>query len=143
VKTPKLYFTDVGLAVYLMGIRDKLTLQNHPLRGLLFENFILMDLVKHEWNRGHKPSLYFFRDSMGNEVDILWERNGSYTPIEIKSAQTFNADFAKGIFAFQKMLNGTEFEKQLLPGIIFCNAEQTFSFKGIKVCNLLANGGIF
>jgi predicted AAA+ superfamily ATPase len=141
VKTPKLYFTDTGLAVYLMGIRDRQTLQNHPLRGLIFENFVLMDLVKYEWNRGSKPSLYFFRDSIGNEVDILWERNGFYTPIEIKSAETFNSDFVKGIFTLQKTLSGTPHEKQLLPGIVICNAGQTFFFKGVNVCNLLANGG--
>ena len=141
VKTPKLYFTDTGLASYLMGIRDRQTLESHPLRGLIFENFVLMDLVKHEWNRGRKPSLYFFRDSIGNEVDILWEQNGFYMPIEIKSAETFNVDFVKGIFAFQKMLHETKFEKQLLPGMVVCNAKQGFTFKGVNVRNLLLSGG--
>jgi len=136
VKTPKLYFTDVGLAVYLMGIKDRQTLERHPLRGLIFENFVLMDLVKQEWNRGTKPSLYFFRDSIGNEVDILHEQNGMYAPIEVKSSETFNEDFVKGIFAFQKMLAGTKFEKQLLPGSVICNVKQKFSFKGVNVSPL-------
>jgi len=143
VKTPKLYFADTGLAAYLMGIRDFQTLERHPLRGLLFENFVLMDLVKHEWNRGRKPSLYFFRDSIGNEVDILWEQNGFYMPIEVKSAETFNADFVKGILAFRNMVSETEFEKQLLPGMVICNAEQKLSFKGVNVRNLMLNGGKF
>jgi predicted AAA+ superfamily ATPase len=141
VKSPKLYFTDTGLAAYLMGIRDRQTLESHPLRDLLFENFVLMDLVKRESNRGRKPSLSFFKDFIGNKIDILWEQNGFYMPIEIRSADTFDEDFVKGIFILKRILRKTEYGKQLLPGMVICNTEQTFYFNGVKICNLLLNEG--
>jgi predicted AAA+ superfamily ATPase len=129
VKTPKLYFTDVGLAAYLLGIRDAQTLKNHPLRGQLFENLVVMDFWKQKWNHGQKPSFYFFRDSMGNEVDLLIEENGKLQPIEIKSSETFHTDFVKGILAMQKVA-------ALEAGLVVCNADVSATYQGIRVVNL-------
>ena len=73
IKSPKVYFYDVGLAAYLLGARDPSQIESHPLRGALFENLVIADLLKSFWNRGDYRSLYFFRDSSGNEVDLLFE----------------------------------------------------------------------
>ena len=73
VKTPKLYFLDAGLAAWLMGIRDAKTLETHASRGALFETWVVSELYKQKMNAGQSPDLYFWRDSLGNEVDLIIE----------------------------------------------------------------------
>lgn len=102
IKSPKLYFTDVGLAVYLLGIENTAQIARDPLRGNLFENMVLMELVKARTNRGLDPRLFFYRDSNDNEVDALFQDGRMYRPIEIKSAMTFQGEFTKGIDVFNK-----------------------------------------
>jgi predicted AAA+ superfamily ATPase len=96
VKTPKLYFTDTGLACWLLGIRDEPTLSLHPGRGALFENAVLMEFVKARVNAGQAPELYFWRDNHGLEADIVFERPAPGTAalqtVEIKSGQTVTSD---------------------------------------------------
>ena len=71
IKSPKLYFYDVGLAACLMGITDSTQLPTHPLRGMLYENLIVVEIMKYFQNRGVRPNLHFYRDSNGNEVDVI------------------------------------------------------------------------
>ena len=101
IKSPKLYFYDVGLAAYLLGIEQTQQISRDPLRGALFENMVLMELVKARFNRGLDPNLYFFRDSHQNEVDVVFKSGSSLVPIEIKSAQTYHSDFLKGLTYFE------------------------------------------
>ena len=70
VKRPKLYFVDVGLAVWLLGIRDAETLNAHPLRGALFETLVVSEMFKTRFNAGEPAELYFWRDHVGHEVDL-------------------------------------------------------------------------
>lgn len=107
-KSPKLYFVDVGLACYLLGIKTTEHLALHPLRGMLFENMVVMDLVKTQAHRGENLPLYFYRDSNQNEVDILFEKAGRLIPIEIKSSETFSREFLKGIHYFMKLTDKAE-----------------------------------
>lgn len=74
MKSPKLYFYDVGLACYLLGITSPDQLMNHGYRCALFENFIITELVKNRYNRGERSNLFFFRDSTGNELDVIIEK---------------------------------------------------------------------
>ncbi len=104
VKTPKLYFTDVGLASYLLGIENSSQIGTHPLRGGLFENMMIMEILKHRFNRGKRANLSFFRDSKGNEVDLLLESGGKLLPVEIKSAQTVIGEFFDGFTSMKKSL---------------------------------------
>ena len=85
---PKLYFHDVGLASWLLGIRTAEQITTHPLRGSLFETFIIAELIKSRFNQGERPDLFFWRDSNGNEVDVIAEQGGKLMPIEIKSGKT-------------------------------------------------------
>ncbi|WP_345785451.1 DUF4143 domain-containing protein [Thalassobacterium maritimum] len=73
--------------------------------GGLFENLVVLEALKSRTHRGHDPSLYFFRDHNGREVDLLYPDGNQVIPIEIKSAQTFDASFAKGVHYFQKLSN--------------------------------------
>ena len=93
VKTPKLYFCDTGLAVWLLGIRESGQLTFHAQRGALFENLVVTEFLKAKLNRGLSPDIYFWRDSRGLEVDLLLEKGEALWPVEIKSGQTIAADF--------------------------------------------------
>ena len=103
VKSPKIYFTDVGLAAYLLGIETPAQLARDPLRGSLFENMVVADLVKARTNIGREPALFFVRDSKGFEVDALYAIGRDLRPFEIKSARTFDSSFAKNLAIFRKL----------------------------------------
>lgn len=97
VKTPKLYFYDTGLACSLLGITSADQVQSHYLRGGLFENLVINSFIKRAYNNVQEPDLRFWRDSQGNEVDLL-EYNGEVAvAYEIKSGKTFSQDFFKGL----------------------------------------------
>lgn len=96
-KSPKLYFIDVGLAAFLLDIQDKNHLRNHPLRGALFETFIVTELLKMRFNQVQTNNLYYFRDNVGNEVDVLMDMGSSVIPLEVKSGQTVSDDSFKGL----------------------------------------------
>lgn len=101
IKSPKLYFTDIGLATYLLDIENPKQLARDPQRGFLIENMCILELLKYRNNRALDPNLYYFRDSHQNEVDLIIKYGHNLVPIEIKSAQTFNKDFLKGLNYFR------------------------------------------
>ena len=103
VKSPKIYFSDVGLAAYLLGIENVEQMSRDPLRGHLVENLVILELLKARLNKGVDPQLYYFRDSHGHEVDLIFQSGRKLIPIEIKSAKTFNPDFFKNIEFFQNL----------------------------------------
>lgn len=102
VKTPKLYFVDVGLASHLLGIREQSQLSAHPLRGALFENLIVAEALKQRLHTGRDNNLLFYRDQVGNEVDLVAEDSSQLHAIEIKSGQTIASDFFKNLNRFAK-----------------------------------------
>ncbi len=132
IKSPKMYFTDVGLAAFLLGIHTEEQASRDPLRGNLYENLIVADIVKGALNKGIRPEIYFFRDSHGNEVDLLIREKGGLTPVEIKSAATFSRDFVKGLDRFQVL--GI---KRVAAGAVLYGGEQRFSVRGVPVFNPL------
>ncbi|MEE2959244.1 MAG: ATP-binding protein [Myxococcota bacterium] len=101
IKSPKYYFTDVGLLSYLLGIDKKEQVLRDPLIGNIFENLVVIECLKNRYNQGKESNLYFFRDSNGNEVDLLLDNARKLTPVEIKSSSTFNINFTKGIKKLQ------------------------------------------
>ncbi len=105
-KTPKIYFTDTGLACYLLGIETPQQLSRDKKRGDLFENFIVSEALKLRYNKGKESNLFFYRDSHQNEVDLLLKRGDHFDAIEIKSAQTYNTDFEKGLKVIDKVFTG-------------------------------------
>lgn len=102
VKMPKLYFYDTGLACSLLEIRSSSQLSTHYLRGGLFENMIVNEFIKASYNKAEEPSLTFWRDSTGNEVDLLEYRDGKTYAYEIKSAATYSPDFFKNLVRWSK-----------------------------------------
>jgi len=97
IKSPKIYFYDTGLASYLLGIDNVAQMARDPLRGNLVENMVIMEMIKHRFNQGVDHNLYFYRDNHQNEVDVIFKAGSNLLPIEIKSSETFNVDFLKGL----------------------------------------------
>ncbi len=104
VKSPKVYFTEIGLLTYLLGIRTEEQMVRDPLIGNIFENMVVCEILKSRLNRGESPDMYYFRDNAGLEIDVLLEEGRSLQPIEIKSGMTFHADFAKNIRKLQRVM---------------------------------------
>lgn len=133
IKSPKIYFTDTGLAAFLLGIHTEEQASRDPLRGNLYENLIIADIVKGALNRGIRPDIYFFRDSHGNEVDLLIREKGIITPVEIKSSGTFSVDFVKGLERFQALGSN-----RTAAGAVLFNGEQRFNVRGVRAFNPLS-----
>ncbi|OGV27767.1 MAG: AAA family ATPase [Legionellales bacterium RIFCSPHIGHO2_12_FULL_37_14] len=104
IKSHKLYFYDVGLATYLLDIKDKKDLAYSPMRGSLVENFIILELLKNRLNQGIEPSMYFYRDNSQKEIDLILKNGAQLIPIEIKSAQTFTTAFLQGLTYFKQLV---------------------------------------
>lgn len=103
VKMPKLYFYDTGLAMALLGFENENHLNLHPYRGQIFENMIILEFLKKRFNKGKSNNLYFWRDNVGNEVDLIIADGSTITPVEIKSGQTITNDYFKGIQYWNKI----------------------------------------
>lgn len=100
VKSPKLYFYDVGLAVHLLGLENELHVSRDPLRGNLFENMVVIEALKYRLHRGRRANLHFYRDSNNNEVDLLLGLGPDLYPVEIKAGMTINRDYFRGLERF-------------------------------------------
>jgi predicted AAA+ superfamily ATPase len=107
VKTPKLYFVDVGLACWLLGLREPAQVARDPLWGALFENFVVVEAMKDRFNQGDGGPMYFYRDAAGNEVDLLLPRGRQFHGIEVKAGATVNPDFFRGLDAFERAYPGS------------------------------------
>lgn len=103
-KTPKLYFYDSGLLCYLLGIEHASQLDTHPLRGAIFENIAVSELIKNRYNTAKDPNLYFYRENSGREVDIIEETPDGLNIYEVKAGATFQTDFTKNLKYLQKLL---------------------------------------
>lgn len=100
-RSPKIYFTDCGLASYLLDIDSPDIMARDKMRGHLFENMVVTEFMKGRFNAGKSGGLYFYRDSNGNEVDLLVKNGSQYDCYEIKSSATFHPDFIKGLSSFK------------------------------------------
>lgn len=105
VKSPKLYFNDPGLACFLLDIESSRQLARDKMRGAIFENYVVMEIIKNRYNRGLLNGVYFYRDSNQNEVDILLKEEGEITAIEVKSSMTYHTSFEETISKLSEWIN--------------------------------------
>ena len=108
MKSPKLYFYDTGLACSLLGIREQEQVRTHYLKGSLFENLILNEFIKRNFNRGENRPLYYWQDNHGKEIDCVLENDKGITPIEIKSGKTMATSYFENLKYWQTMVNMPE-----------------------------------
>ena len=117
VKSPKLYFYDTGLACSLLEIKTPAQMNTHYLRGNLFENMVISDFMKNDYNKGIiEPSVSFWRDSIGNEVDLIHRDGDREDAYEIKSAETFNESFLKGLKYWSRLAGPDASKLHLIYG---------------------------
>ncbi len=136
IKSPKLYFYDTGLAAWLMGIDDPAQLATHPLRGHFFENLVITEFAKYFENQGERARLYFWRDSNGQEVDLLIENGmppGKLGLVEIKSSQTYHPEFAKSLRQVSRVL-GEKVARQM----VVYGGDRNFVRDGVEVVGFQA-----
>jgi len=123
VKTPKLYFLDTGLACSLLGIRKDPELQNSHFRGALFENFVLLEILKQKYNTGSQALLYYWKENNGLEIDLLIDNGKKIVQVEIKAAQTFDNSYFKNIIHWNK-ISGNK------GGIVVYDGEKNITLSG-------------
>lgn len=129
VKSPKLYFIDTGVVCSLLGIHQFNELTNSHFRGALFENYIIMELLKGKLNTGSTAGFYYWRENNGLEIDLLIDTGKKLIPIEIKSSSTFNESYVKNIIQWNKLTGNS-------GGHLLYNGESEFTRSDkIKVCN--------
>lgn len=102
VKSPKIYFHDTGLLCALLKITSKTGLKNHPMAGSIFENWCISEIKKNRSNLGDNNGLYYFRENMGNEIDLILEKDTGPLAIEIKSASKADRSLLRGLQYWKK-----------------------------------------
>ena len=131
-RSPKLYFVDTGLLCYLLGVTEASQLASHPLRGSIFETFVVGELRKHACNRAVRPALSFFRSSDGHEIDVLKGQGKSVWPIEIKSAATVRDRLADELKWYAKL------NPDARAGTIIYGGEENFPRTGFDILSFRA-----
>ena len=132
VKMPKLYMTDVGLAAALIGIQNESQVLAHPLRGALFETMVVNEFLKNRYNLGLRDPLYFWRDNIGTEVDLIIERGRDIAAIEIKSGPTVASDAFGKLGKWRKYAVERGSFSAIYPGLVY-GGESRFTREGVDV----------
>ncbi len=135
IKSQKLYFFDVGLASNLLRIQQSDQLDSHPLRGALFENLVIADIIKSRRNKGLMDNFFFYRDSNQNEVDLIIDDQLTVDAVEIKSSETFNINLIKGLKYFRKVFPEKAGKTYLCyAGLqeISCQDHQLINFRNVS-----------
>lgn len=130
VKSKKLYFTEIGLASWMLGIETPEQASRDPLFGGLFENLVIVEALKSRFNAGERPDLYFLRDSQGLEADLLFQKSyNELIPIEIKGGMTWNKDFCRNLLKLRKLSD------KFTSGYVIYAGDLTPEIEGIKFLN--------
>lgn len=119
VKAPKLHFFDSGLVCYLLGIHEPAQLRHHPLRGAIFESWVVSEIYKASVHSGRSPSLYHYRETRGLEIDLLVDQPGGLDAVEIKSGATKASDFFKNLNRFPSRLKETKKQHPLRRHVVY------------------------
>jgi len=130
IKTPKLYFHDVGLAAYLLSIEIDKQIERDPLRGALFENLVVSELMKMRYNQGLDHNMFFYRDKHQNEIDIIFKKGRQLIPLEVKSARTFTPSFLKNLHYFKKI-----FPNNIEGGFVVYDGDAEQQIQNFRIVN--------
>ncbi|HQC54994.1 MAG TPA: ATP-binding protein [Clostridia bacterium] len=129
IKSPKIYFTEVGLASYLLGIETENQVNRDPLRGNLFENLIVSEVLKSRLNQNRNPNIYYMRTAKGVEVDLILKKEEKLYPFEIKTSMTPNKSFSRHLLSFVEAEENAQ-----KPRIIYIG-QSYFQFNGVEYVN--------
>lgn len=136
IKRPKLFFTDTGIVCSLLGIQDENQIETHPLKGQLFENFVIMDLIKNNSFMVQKNQFYYWRSIDGVEIDLIIEKSNQLIPIEIKSGMTYQNNWWKNINKWNAFTNSNK-------GVIIYNGQEEMIFSdGKQLLNVVNSDAV-
>ncbi len=127
MKSPKLYFHDVGLAAHLLRIEDVRQIESHPLRGALFENLVVGEALKARTNDGRRSNLHSYRDSTGLEVDLVIDFAGRLTGVEVKASATARSDQSQGLRKVDGVLPGGFAQR-----LVVYDGDEEFEREGVR-----------
>lgn len=132
VKSPKIYFSDIGMLCYLVGLKDADHARQGPMAGSIFETAVVNEVIKTYTHQGISPQVYFWRTSSGTEVDLLVEDGMSLIPIEIKASSTLNQKMIQGIESLME-----DFKNKIKSGyVVYSGGEQIFLKSTIQTINI-------
>jgi len=137
IKSPKYYFTDIGLLSFILGIRKPDQITRDPLVGNIFENMVIIECLKSRYNQGKISDLYFYRDSNGNEIDVIYQNGRELIAIEIKSSSTYSSSQLKNLKTFNKTANN------LVKSYLVYNGKPISLSGSIEVINYKKTKNIF
>ena len=123
-KSPKIYFYDTGLLCNLLNIRNSIDMKQHYAYGSIFENFVINEFIKAQYNQGKRKNVYFLRDAKGHEIDCVVPKESSYAMYEIKAGSTFSPDFIKNI---------KYYAKEDEAGTVIYHWDNSFSLKNASI----------
>lgn len=134
IKSPKIYFTEIGLASYLLGIKTENQANREPLRGNLFENLIVSEVFKSRLNENQNPNLFYMRTEKGVEVDLIVRKEDILYPFEIKTAMTPNRSFSRHLLSFVEAEKTAKNPKIIYTGQSYpkLNGVEYVNFKDLK-----------
>lgn len=127
-----MYFYDPGLVCWLLSISTAEQLNLHPMRGAIFESFILSELIKHRFNKGERADVHFWRDKQGLEVDVVYEAASQLSGIEIKSGGTFNPGFTDHLTRWHALCG-----KRAGNAALVYAGNESFTFRDVRVIGWL------
>lgn len=130
IKSPKIYFYDVGLLCFMLGIENTNQLSRDPLRGAIFENMIVVEFMKSRFNKGLDNNLFFYRDSNHSEIDIVRRLGHELQPVEVKSSGTFHQDFLKQFTHFKKA-----FPERVADPLLVYDGDLEQDVRGVRLVN--------
>jgi len=135
IKSPKIYFCDTGLVCFLLGLETPEQLKTHPLRGAIFENYVVLEFLKNRFNAGKPNNLFFYRDKSQREIDIVQQFGYQYRAYEIKSATSFHGDFLNNLKYLKQLLGDRLLSAQVIyDGNSELNTDEngTVNFRNVK-----------
>jgi uncharacterized protein len=106
IKRPKLYFYDSGLVARLLGIRSPEELRHHPLRGSLFESWVVSEVQKWRFHNRQPLPIHFWREHKGREIDLLIDTGNKVVAVEVKAGATINSDFFRDLEYYRNLVSG-------------------------------------
>ncbi len=115
-KSAKIYFYDTGLMLSLLEVEEPRQIVTHPLRGAVFENLVVSEVIKARYNLAKRPNYYFYRENSGREVDLLQETPEGIILSEIKSGKTYNTDFRKNLDYLSKLISNVTNARVIYDG---------------------------
>ena len=136
-KAPKYYFTDVGLLCFLLGIRNSGQISRDPLFGSIFENLVVIEALKERYSKGEMAGLYFFRDSHGNEVDLIAQNGREIIAAEIKASSTFKSGLLQGLMRFNNIATSK------IDSYLIYNGDPLRLSNGIQACHFSDTNTLF